>query len=187
MKPDRSSANLLFKLSAASVLSLGLAACQTSGGPDSNAAARLQAAGYQQAPTGAGSTDGSISQVARYVCPAERCGSRSEVVFFVRPGADGANTEQSIRDGTLTDASVRKSFFEGYRETNGRDLSLFRRVGSERGIAYLIAGTGKGRLDGRTWFLRGRLTFVGQASFGVGSYSATDRQAQIGLSAATSD
>ena len=90
---------------------LGLAACQTTGGPSPAAITKLQAAGYQPSTIlkDVALKDARITGV--YLCPEEKCGSLGIVLtgsLISPPSVLGITAEEQIRRRLFVDATLEK-------------------------------------------------------------------------------
>jgi hypothetical protein len=164
----------------AALVLLGLAACQTMGGPTEFAAARLQAVGYSRSPT----------SPSAFVCPATICGGIAAVAFATVNGtevAPGMTAEDIARGPWLTNQVARQIAIKGLS-----DGGLKTKV---TGVTRLVAGRYPGFTvsgvaasdDGKRVYVRSRVIYIGNAVNAIVSVAETDAQASRGLAAATAE
>jgi hypothetical protein len=95
------------KASLAALAFLGLAACQTTGGPSATAVSKLQAAGYEAMSIPKSFSEPGITVTGLYLCMPSKCSELGMVMFATikAPASPiGVTAEEQIRRGDISNA-----------------------------------------------------------------------------------
>jgi predicted small secreted protein len=180
-----------FKHAVAAFAFLGLAACQTTGGPSATAVNRMEAAGYEKLLAGP-ITAGSNTLNAAYICIKPVCGG-TIVTVFARGVEDktlvsqGQSTEAQIRSGTFSDEAARRLFAVAFRsQSPKRVVTSLRQFREPSRAGFTFAGNDVSS-TGQKLYFRGRAIVRGNETDVVVSLAETDTRAQAALALAVSE
>jgi hypothetical protein len=167
---------------------LGLAACQSVGGPTPAAVAQLQSLGYSSRPATT-SFSGNAQALGAFGCAGGTCGGGAGVAFASSTVSENSSLltiEEQLRKGLISNAQARRIAVKGLTDANQTTrvtgISVF--PPSARYPGFLVSATATKPTGGRL-FVRSRLVFVGNTAVAIVSVADTDAQAARALAAAS--
>lgn len=167
---------------------LGLAACQSVGGPTPAAVAQLQALGYN-GRTVTTSSSNSAQVLGAFGCVGGACGGGAGIAYASSTVAENNSSltiEEQVRKGLISDALARRIAVKGLLDANQttRVTGISVLAPSSRYPGFLVSATAAKPTGGR-FFLRGRIVFIGNTAVAIVSVAETAAQAVRALTAAS--